>query len=113
DLSAWREKVRNAIATANKPIFASESEAAWVYKKIAGRGRVEVFPAIFCADESSEFGSPEDLAAMAVQLMAARANAAMPAVYLSRGKLECPQLAPETLAQHASDRVVVLLSRPD
>jgi hypothetical protein len=105
DLLLWREAIRTVIATPPASAFGSLQEAGTVQQQIARLGRVTLLPAGMCRDESAG-ESLALVAAVEVQLMAARANADMPALPLRA----CNTGAP---AQLDIDGVLVALTDSD
>jgi hypothetical protein len=86
--------------------FGTPSDAARVAETIRSVGDVVVIPAIFCPPDFADFNSPLNLAASEVQLMAARANARMRAVYLSRQHVDCSKWPAE-----GERSVIIMLKR--
>jgi hypothetical protein len=57
-------------------------------------GAVAVVPPVFCSSDGANYDSPLNVAALEVQVLAAKANARMAAVYLSRMPPACSKLPP-------------------
>ena len=93
DVAPWRAAFARLLATPPSSAFGTPADASRVVRAIGAAGAVAVVPPMFCA--STDYASPLNAAAMEVELMAARANARMPVVYLSREPPNCGKpLAP-------------------
>jgi hypothetical protein len=88
DTAPWRHsfaQLQSGQATA----FGTLPEAARVARAIAAADSVAVIPPVFCSSAAADYNAPQNVAALEVQLMAARANVRMSAVYLSRAPRQC------------------------
>jgi hypothetical protein len=91
DVSPWRARFAALFGTPVRSAFGTPADAARIANAIAKAGAVIVTPPVFCSTAGADYSSPLNMAAMEVQLMAARANARMASVYLSRTVPECTQ----------------------
>ena len=87
DVAPLRSAIGRVLTTPPVSAFGPAETAHRVAAAIASAGIVAVEPALFCG--STDYASPLNAAAMEVELMAARANARMHAVYLSRMQPDC------------------------
>jgi len=101
DVAPLRGTIIAAVGQPSPSVFGSPAAAAAVEARIAAAGSVVVVPSIFCSSAAGDFGAPMNLAAAEVQLMAARGNARMPWVYLSRVEKPCGGGLPEELTARA------------
>src|SRR5262249_11876578 len=84
DVAPWREKFAQLLDTPTVSGFGTPESAARVAQTISTAGAVAVVPPVFCSSAGADYGSPLNAVALEVEVMAARANARMPSVYLSR-----------------------------
>jgi hypothetical protein len=89
DVAPWRTAFARLFATPPTSAFGTPEDAMRVARAIEAAGAVVVVPPVFCSSAGADFTSPLNVAAMEVQLMAARANARMPSVYLARVPPDC------------------------
>jgi hypothetical protein len=87
DVAPFRD--RFAVLVRKPPISAFGPAVADVARAVAAADFVMVVPPVFCSADWTNYDAPESVAALEVQLMAARANARMPEVYLSRHPPDC------------------------
>ena len=84
DVAPWREKFAQLLDIPSVSGFGTPEGAARVAQTISTAGAVAVVPPVFCSSAGADYGSPLNAIALEVEIMAARANARMPSVYLSR-----------------------------
>ena len=89
DVAPWRARFATLFATPPVSAFGTPADAMRVARAIEAAGAVVVVPPVFCSSAGADYDSPLNVAALEVQLMAARANARMPSVYLSRVPPDC------------------------
>jgi len=89
DVAPWRTKFAMLFSAPPVSAFGTPADAARVAQAIATTGAVAVVPPVFCSSAGADYDSPLNAAALEVQLMAARANARMSSVYLSRVTPDC------------------------
>ncbi len=113
DLSIWRNRL---YALANDPpvsAFGSLADSTALEAEIARRGRVAVVPSINCnADGGGDYNARDTIAASEVQLMAARANATMPAILLTRSSTDCAAERATPLRVLTGSGVLIALKQP-
>jgi Family of unknown function (DUF6311) len=113
DLSAWRARLHGLVTEPPVSAFGSLAASGTLEAEIARRGRVAVVPSIFCnADGGGDYSAPGNIAAAEVQLLAARANATMPGIYLSHGGTDCAAERATPLRVLAGSGVLIALTQP-
>ena len=106
DVAPWREKFAVLFATPPASAFGTPADAGRVAQAIAATGAVAVVPPVFCSSAAADYDSPLNAAALEVELMAARVNARMSSVYLSRMPPDCAR----TPALPGASGVIVVLT---
>jgi hypothetical protein len=89
DVAPWRARFAALFDTPPQSAFGSRQDAARIARAIGQAGAVIVVPPVFCSSDGDDFASPFNVAAVELQLLAARANARMGALYLSRMHADC------------------------
>jgi hypothetical protein len=113
DLSLLRGKISAIVAAPPVSAFGTTEQEHALYQEIAKRGRVVVVPTVNCeAGGVDDYNAPEMVAAIEVQLMASRANAAMPGVFLARDVRDCARERSQTLTELAGNGVLIALTQP-
>jgi hypothetical protein len=91
-------------------MFGTLTEARALEAEIKSRGRVAAFPSIMCNPVRGDYGAPDTIASVELQLMAARANAAMPSILLARNDTDCDGERMMPLANQAGSGLLVLFA---
>jgi hypothetical protein len=113
DLSVLRSRIAMAIADAPQSVFGSREDANMVEHEIRLRGRVILAPSIYCmADEWSDYNAPQYIAAIEIQLIAARANAMSNSAFVARPDKDCQRERQTSLGQLVGGGVSIVISQP-
>jgi hypothetical protein len=113
DLSIWRARINALVTETPVSAFGSPADSAALEAEIARRGRVAVVPSLFCdANGGGDYSARDTIAAAEVQLLAARANAIMPAIYRSHGSTDCAAERATPLRILAGPGVLIALTQP-
>ena len=108
DLSLWRSKIGEAVAT--RPASAFGAERDNIAAEIASLGRIAVLPSAACRVGAwDEYDFAANRAETEIQLMAARANARLRAPFTARMVQDCEAERRLSIPVLAQDGVVVIL----
>ena len=113
DLSIWRAALRDIT---NRPVasaFGSLANSADVEAKIRQFGRLTLIPSLQCLPTEGDLNAPTTIAAMELQLLAARANAVMAVVQTARSHRECEREQTLPLRDLAGDGVLIAFDGPE
>jgi hypothetical protein len=113
DLSIWRSRIAAVVDSPDRSVFGPQPVVDDLRGLIENRGLVRVVPRIFCSSAGVDYGAIQNVAAMEVQLLAARANARMPSVFLARGSAHCDNIRPLVSATVKEKGVAVVLADPN
>jgi hypothetical protein len=107
DVAPWRAKIFDLVEHPDTSVFGDRDASDKVAASMRAVGVVVVSPSFGCSSETFDYGGAANAAAMDIQLMAARANARMSRVLLSRGVLRCNE--PE---QPTNPYLLIVLPNP-
>jgi len=93
DLADWRSQLARTTSPA-RDLLPSDVRAS-VSRDVARAGFIQTFPAILCTEQDFNYLAPNNRLVTEFQIIAARANAAMPMVVKARGRAACS--GPESL----------------
>jgi len=113
DLSLWRSKIGDSVRAPLTTVFESDPDRDEAFREMAARRRVTVIPSFWClGDPSQRSGVPWTAAYFEIQLMAARANAAMYAPVMARSYTDCDRERKSSLSDLADDGVLIVVNQP-
>lgn len=112
DLTSWRSRVASVVDGPHQSILGPDEKISELSRMIAGRGRVSVIPSMFSSSAGADYEAPQNVAAVDVQLIAARVNARMTTAFVARGRASPSREGTMSIAQLLDDGVLVIASDP-
>jgi hypothetical protein len=89
DTAPWRDRIAQLTHSRPQSVFGMERQA--LQELVVSHGAVELYPRLWCSSDRRA-DAVQNITSLELQLLAARANASMPGVYVARGHEPCGPL---------------------